>query len=281
MITVADLIPPLERFVEAARNAERNRKLVPMEKRMARACARFFLAQGERVVRELGRGLGERFDQNASLFRVQESIAPSEWLAIVTTIQAAMSPDFESIIDVSTAEALRTGAASLFGDFPSMTFSFDLLFPRAVAWAEGRAARQVTRIDETTRDRLQTIITEALENGWSWTRTASRISGEFEDFAGPPLFPSKKFFSRSQAVAAYEIGAAYEAGNRMAADELARTFPMEKQWLSVRDGSVRPEHRANDAQGWIPLEATFQSGDDGPPTDPGCRCALRYRRKRG
>jgi hypothetical protein len=274
----AKLLPPLARFLEATRRAEERRRVAVLEKRMARQVARWFVAQGETVVERLEPHLASRFDDNAALF-VQESIAPSDWLWILSTVLEAGAGELAQIVDVFAGSALMAGAGAVLDEFDEMRATFSLSNPRAVAWAEGHAARQVTRINDTTRTELNRLLTEAVDNGWSWTRTAQAIKKQFADFAGPPLFPSKKFRSRAEMVAAYEIGDAYEAGKQFAAEMAAGDFPMEKAWLSARDGRVRPMHQANDAQGWIPLDATFESGDFRPPTDPGCRCSLQYRRR--
>lgn len=277
-VTVLSLLPPLARFLEATQRAEERRRVAVLEKRMARQVARWFVAQGATVVERLEPYLAQRFDDNATLF-VQESVAPSDWLWILGTVLEASAGELGQIIDVFAGSALMAGAGAVLDEFDEMRATFSLSNPRAVAWAEGHAARQVTRINDTTRAELNRLLTEAVDNGWSWTRTAQAIKKQFADFAGPPLFPSRKFRSRAEMVAAYEIGDAYEAGKFMAAETATADFPMEKAWLSARDGRVRPLHQANDAQGWIALEATFESGDSRPPTDPGCRCSLQYRRK--
>lgn len=274
----AKLLPPLVRFLEAARRADERRRVAVLEKRMARQVARWFVDQGAAVVERLEPHLASRFDDNAALY-VQESIVPSDWLWILGTVLEAGAGELEQIISVFAGSALVAGANAVLEELPELPDVFSLSNPRAVAWAEGHAARQVTRINDTTRAELNRLLTEATANGWSWTRTAQAIKRQFADFAGPPLFPSKKFRSRAEMVAAYEIGDAYEAGKQFAAEMAAGDFPMEKAWLSARDGRVRPMHQANDAQGWIPLDATFESGDWRPPSDPGCRCSLQYRRR--
>lgn len=244
---------------------------------MARQVARWFVAQGDAVVADLRPYLAGRFDDNAALY-VQESASPSDWLWILGEVLDRGAGELEEIVNVFAGSALVAGANTVLEGLPELRDVFSLSNPRAVAWAEGHAARQVTRINETTREQLNTLLTNAVSEGWGWTKTAQAIKKQFEDFAGPPLFPSKKFRSRAQMVAAYEIGDAYEAGKQFAAEQAAGDFPMEKAWLSARDGRVRPLHQANDAQGWIPLDARFSSGDFRPPTDPGCRCSLQYRR---
>lgn len=273
------LIPVLERFLEAEERARRIRDTAALEKKMARTVAEWFVAEGKLVVKAL-RPLAYRFDQNAELnAQTKEAITYGDWAHLVALIHNQTAPRFHRIIDVFAGTALMAGANSVLGEEPLLGAFFDLKNPRAVAYAQGHAARQVTRINQTTRDRLNTLITDAVDNGWSWDRTARNITEMYEDFAGPPLFPSKKFRSRAQAVAAFEIGDAYEAGSEMAAETLeAEGLAMEKSWLTVGDQNVRPTHRTNQDHGWIPLDDEFPSGHKRPPTDPGCRCTLLYRR---
>lgn len=49
---------------------------------------------------------------------------------------------------------------------------------------------------------------------------------------------------------------------------------MEKAWETSNDEKVRPEHIANQAEGWIPMEKTWKgTGDDyAPSQDINCRC---------
>ena len=270
----------------------RQRMLVvtrPMEKSMAREVAKWFLDVGDRMLSEM-RSLSGRFDLNAEQMEqsalpaeesLRESLSFADWSLLVENALFAMRAPLTEIIDVRTGSALLKGAQTLLSDFDVGTqIRFTLADPRAVAWAEGRAAAQVTRINETTRERLNTLLTNAVRDGKSWTATAKEIETMFEDFAGPPLFPSKKFRSRSQAVAAFEIGDSYEAGQWMAAESLAGAgWKMEKKWLNAGDDRVRPAHRQNARDDWVKMDATFSGdGAERPPTDPGCRCTLLWRR---
>ena len=75
-------------------------------------------------------------------------------------------------------------------------------------------------------------------------------------------------------------GDAYEHGNLLVGKDLQGAgLVMQKSWLSVGDARVRPAHQANQAQGWIDLDAAFQDGSERPPADSGCRCTLLQRRK--
>ena len=49
-----------------------------------------------------------------------------------------------------------------------------------------------------------------------------------------------------------------------------------KFWITVGDSRVGDDHQANEAQGGIPINSKFSSGDSTPPGRPNCRCTLAY-----
>lgn len=55
---------------------------------------------------------------------------------------------------------------------------------------------------------------------------------------------------------------------------------MEKSWSDVGDGRVSDGCLLNSADGWIPLDNEFNSGDERPPRFPGCRCGAQFRKAR-
>lgn len=60
--------------------------------------------------------------------------------------------------------------------------------------------------------------------------------------------------------------------------EQARRFgSREKRWSTTNDGKVSAGCLANQAEGWIDIEETHQSGHDAPPRHPRCRCSELYR----
>lgn len=282
------MIEPLYAFRERARKANRLQVTGDLRKRMAREVARWFMEQGKIMIAALGRYAND-FDQNAALKQQatearppelwKEALSEGRWVALIDAAVGIGDDALRDIIKSYTLTAVALGANNLLADIAIGT-SFDLANPRAVAWVGQRLDKQITRIDETTRNRVNDVVRRAVDEGWSWDRTARRLEEMYKDFAGPPLFPSRKLFSRSEAIAVFEIGDAYEAGQDFAVAQLqAVGLEMEQSWLTAGDTSVRPAHRANQAAGWIPAGATFPSNDDRPPTDPGCRCTRLFRRK--
>lgn len=149
--------------------------------------------------------------------------------------------------------------------------SFNLANPRAVGWFQqtGGSVDYIKGIQRTTGDSLKRVIGTALDEGWSYSRTAREIQ---------KLYDGPISLARAQRIAVFESGQSYEEGNRLFAENLKdEGIQMEEKWMTSQDEKVRPEHTANMAEGWVPMGHTFSSGHDGPPTDPGCRCYMIWR----
>lgn len=138
---------------------------------------------------------------------------------------------------------------------------------RAEAWAKGRAAELIGKnanggeLADTTRDMLRTTITQAEEEGWS----NARLRAELED---------NYAFSRSRAdtIARTEMKTADSEGAM--AGWKASGLKMKKEWVRSADESECDICEANEAQGPIDLNDTFESGDETSPAHPNCECAV-------
>ena len=268
------LMSALARFLEADAATSRDRYVARSAPALQRKVADVFRQQGRRFLVSFGQ-FRATVDANA----VSEALSGSDWLPLWYETAAITSATFGQDLETAILDAMIFGGGelirSLEADEVDLGISFNLENPRAVAYAKMHAAAQVTRIDEATRAQLNTLISQATEEGWSYTRLSEAIGDRFTEFATGGNNP------RSRRIAVYELGDAYEAGNEMAARELmAAGIPLEKKWLTVGDDRVRPSHRSNQNQGWIDYDDTYSSGDFRPPSDPGCRCVTLTRRKR-
>ena len=271
----SDLLPAANQFIEAVsavRAVRRKRRLLaPIEKKLDAAIAKAFTAQGKAFMRRLAR-LKPQFP------KLEEAIRDQDWEplfdeAILQTIKAFVGP-----IDLFAAAALLAGGQQQIAEL-GVDISFDLENPRAVAFLEEYGAQRVSMINETTRSTIKSIVTQAVDEGWSYDRTAKALSDRFGEFAVGR--PQQHIDSRAHLVAVTEAAHAYEAGNRMVVDDLiAAGLTMEIRWLNVGDNRVSEGCRANGAEGWIPATSTFQSGHQHPPRFPGCRCCGLSRRAR-
>lgn len=150
----------------------------------------------------------------------------------------------------------------------------DLANPRAVQWAENRAAELVGmrwvdgelvpnpnaawRIDESTRELLRGFVAEAIDAGWSNDRLAKEIGDSF-------AFSD----ARAETIARTETAYADIQGNMVAYEESGivvkkRWYVAQSEYCDICDGNAQ--------QGAIGLKAFFASGDYAPPAHPNCRC---------
>lgn len=276
------LTEALTRFQEAARRIDRNKRLRPLERRLETAVAAAFEAQGRAFLKRL-KPLAYRFDDNANMKALaRESLSPSDWLPGWDAAARESAPLFSDPLHELILESLILGGGDLLAGLGidereqgQLGISWSLENPRAVEYARQHAAAQVTKINDTTRVYLNSMISQAVEEGWSYDRLSEAIGDRFQEFATGGDNP------RSRRVAVYELGDAYEGGQDMMVDEMAGAgVELEQAWLTAGDDRVRPSHRDNQAAGYIASNATFPSGDARPPTDPGCRCTRLFRRKR-
>lgn len=77
---------------------------------------------------------------------------------------------------------------------------------------------------------------------------------------------------RAMTIAQYEMGTSMEQGNLENAKAQGATH---KVWVTVTSG-VCPDCAGNQAQGPIPIDDVFQSGDFTPCQHPRCLCALGF-----
>lgn len=268
-----ELVEVLARLEETATVLRKERRLAGAVRKAERAIGAAFVRQGREFL--------VRFKRTARLFpdpELAEGTAEDlGWEALFTAAELATLAVFEQPLGLLHQAALLTGARVALADL-RVDVSFGLENPRAVAFLEGRAAARVTMINETTRAELRVLLTRAMEDGWSYDKTARAIKEEFEGFAGRR--PQQHIRSRAHLVAVQEAGEAYEEGNLAVGRELqAAGLEMEKSWLTVGDNRVSDQCLADEGAGWIPLEDPFPSGNDSPPGHVACRCTLLTRRK--
>ena len=145
----------------------------------------------------------------------------------------------------------------------------------AITWARNRAAEMVGmqriadrlmpnddaewRIDDTTRDKIREVVTQAEGEGWSNETLAKEIRDSYA-FSG----------ARAAMIARTETAMADVSGNMIA--YRASGVVTGKQWITANDDLVSEECEENGNAGEIGLDDYFPSGDDAPPCHPNCRC---------
>lgn len=260
------MIGPITAFLEAASVAAKWRKVRAIERRLERDMAKAFRAQGKTFVKRFASLQG----------RFSESIGDDDWLGIWDDTAQVTEQLFIRPIQRAVQLSLVAAATELIADL-EVDYTFALRNPRAVAYVEAHGAELVRGIADTTRDYLRTVITEGVDNGWSYNRIAARISERFTEFAIGR--PQEHIESRAHLIAVTEVGMAYENGANIVAQDLADAgLKMQKKWSTIGDSKVSAGCKENEDAGWIPLEDAFPSGDMHPLRFPGCRCTALHRR---
>ncbi len=130
--------------------------------------------------------------------------------------------------------------------------------PQATRYAERRAARMVTRMNRETKKRLAHVISDGIKNKRGVPGLAADIRREFGDMAT----------KRARVIARTETADALE----QAFEERGKAMGVTGKRVVTSDPC--PICTANEAEGTVPMDHVFSSGDARPPFHPNCRCAL-------
>jgi hypothetical protein len=265
-MNTADLIAVLDRFLEAAANATKWRLLTPTYRTTVRDMSSAFTAQGDMLLKRAGAKAREarRLVPGAGLYEPlrEADLTQADWVA--------------------AAAGMEIGAAEIIKQLQVDT-AFNLRNPRAVSYLRAHGAELVRGINQTTRDRIRTIVADGASEGASYTEIAHRIDLEFASFSRTgvtDILLDHKGWSRAEVVSIQELSMGYEEGNMaVAADLSAGGLVMEKSWLTVGDDRVSDTCRGNESEGWIAYEDAFSSAHLTAPGHVLCRCCTLYRRK--
>lgn len=256
----------IDTFLEAATAAQKWRVVRPLERKLQMAMAKAFTKQGAAFL--------DGFADLQSKF--SEALSQADWLTVFDAAAKATYTLFLDPLEATAAAGLSAGANSVIADL-ALDVSFNLRNPRAVAYVRQHGAANVRGINDTTRQYLNTVITQSVEEGWSYQRTAKAIRERYSQFAVGA--PQQHIRSRAELIAVTESGEAYEAGSEMPVRDLAVAgVKMQKSWLTVGDKRVEQHCLDNQNQGWIPLDEAFASGHMRALAHPACRCTTLYRR---
>jgi SPP1 gp7 family putative phage head morphogenesis protein len=131
---------------------------------------------------------------------------------------------------------------------------------QAVNWASKYCAQMVTKMDEETKSRLAQVISDGIDNKRGVEGLSRDIRKEFTDMSK----------DRADMIAQTETNAALSQGSM----ERMQAMGVDgKEWVVIGDDAVCEICDGNAAQGVIPIDQPFQSGDMQTPGHPRCRCA--------
>ena len=192
------------------------------------------------------------------------------FLAALAAAQAARASSVVQRIERELARAIRVGRLQA-AQRLHVSVSFTTPQTRAVAWMKQHAAELIKGIDETTRKRVASIVTQAVEEGWSYAKTEQVLKELYDGFR--KSVPQKHLLSRARLIAVHEAAMAYTQGELELGRWLAEGgLAVEKSWLTVMDERTCEVCSGNEGEGWIPLEQSFADGSEGTPGHVACRC---------
>jgi hypothetical protein len=247
-------------LVEAGKRARAHQKISKLANELQPKLTRLFQKQSVAYIKKLAQYRND----------FKESILRKDLDAIFTTTSPAQT--MANLLQTTIEKALLLGGNSLLEELNLTDLVFTLENPRAVKYIEGYGAKAVAGIDETSMELLRNVVRNATYKGWSYNKLAKDIRALFAEFST----------RRTRLIAVTEVGNAYQEGNLIVGKDLAKSgLKMEKQWLSRGDSKVDPDCKANNDEGWIPVDKAFSSGLDRPLDHPGCRCVLLFRRVEG
>jgi hypothetical protein len=264
-------------LVEAAmRQIDKIKELAPIEAKLEKALQKAFRKEGKLFLENIEPLRGFFPDE-----QVREAAIP--WYTWAMMLAALMSAQerafllFVAPIDAAVLESLVLGGYSVWAEMaiePTFTLAAS---PGAIEYLQDYGAKLVTKIDETTRGYIKTQVQKALDEGWSYGKTAKMITSRYEDFAVG--WPQKHIQSRAHAIAVTEVGNAYSEGQAQVAQYLQfQGLPMEKRWLTAYEPCEKI-CLPNEQAGWIPLDQPFPSGHMRTLGHPVCRCDTLYQRR--
>lgn len=143
----------------------------------------------------------------------------------------------------------------------------DMIDQRAVDYASERAGELIStdadggELGDATRLLIRGTIEQALDEGWTVDELAAELADSyaFSDDRADTIAETETADAMMQA----DLAGWKESG-----------VVTSKVWLLSNDEGVCDECEGNEAQGEIPLDDDFDSGDDAPPAHPNCRCSM-------
>jgi hypothetical protein len=145
--------------------------------------------------------------------------------------------------------------------------------PQIINAINRRVTKLAGSVTETTKQQIRAVIAQARTDGVGVSELATRIRAQV--FADTITTARATTIARTETVGALNEGAMLKARQ-------GGVF-RSKQWVSQRDGRVRPSHRSAESAGWIPIEQPYSNGLDyphapGAPADEviNCRCSQRF-----
>ena len=246
----------LAKAKRAIKPIDRKRKSVmKLQAKVQKAIAKFLAAQVLPIAKQLHAALPESAEK-------LEKMSQEEAQALLDALGLdwhELGDDLEAILAAIAQDGAAQGLAQIGAAATSSIV--DQVNEKAVAWAETHAADLVTKLAETTRERLRGDIAASIELGMSVKEIAAVLEKDYQ-------FSS----DRAELVATTERAIADVAGNMLAYRESGVVTKKEWALSSEHVDGQDCDCEDNADAGAIDLDDDFPGGEDAPPGHPGCWC---------
>ena len=260
---VIDAANDLAAIIESLKHPKHAAILAPIRAKVTKIMQRFFRRQGRAVSALIDADLKRLGDGNPHLKESSTDDAAKRAVSDVITdslfpldIASGMKIDYEKALK----SAISGGYEALAEDFgKDLTIGED----RLETYLRDNSLQKLTGgLNATTVQRLRDVLAEEYAAGGDYEDLKDAVKEEYRGFGDV----------RAGMIAQTEMNNAYNAGRKQLGVDLGFN---EKSWNP--DGEACPICLDNVADGWIPMDYVFTSGDDAPSAHPNCDCSLDVR----
>lgn len=270
----AGVVDALADLVEAPRgeslqHPKHMKTIAPLRKAVQGIVADYFAAQGHSILKAVRKNIPAALE---AVPQVKEAKSPNgKKFAMhllpddVEPLTFAVTTAEKNVFAQALEDAIRKAAKQLAEDLDSdATIAADPL----KQYLEDRSLSKLTGgWSETTLEQLRNAAAKSYSDGGTAEQIEAALKSTVESFSD----------YRAKMIAQTEVNDAYNFGRRQLADAAGMD---EKAWDP--DGDACEEIcMPNVDAGWIPIDETFPSGDDGPTAHPNCDCSLSFRKSTG
>jgi hypothetical protein len=231
---------------------------------------------------------------------VQAALAATMAETILAEMSDADAKAFLRLMTATTLEAAGVKEEALFQEYVKALTGpvSEVATAKARDLASKEATRQITLLSESAIKQVGEVIATGLEEGkgpLAIARNLDAVKGldrnraaTYRNFvnaleesgfsdadveAKAERMFQKLLRDRKRTIAKTEGADAVSTAREFEAQERGARF---KVWITVGDERVRESHLANEAQGAIPIDEPFQSGEMRPGEEPNDRCSIAY-----
>jgi hypothetical protein len=247
--------------VNAANERRKWNALGPSVSTLERATAAVFRGQAADVRKVLA--------VEAALWPAQEAAVPDRFAEFIARVlhgrQGRDGLRLAPPLGAAMKAATRVIGKAQWG------ISFTLEDVGATEYMKARGAELVAELNKTTVDDLRSILSQGIEEGWSYDRVAKAIIAKYAAYGAAR--PQLHIATRAHMIAVTENAMAYGESQLAQARALESAgLPMLKEWGVSADERTCENCMGNAGDGPLPLEDPYSSGDMMTPAHPACRC---------